>query len=149
MQSDDDFNIGIVVSRFNEAVTKALLEDALQRLNELGFAEQQVKVVWVPGAGEIPLIAQQMAKMQHYAAVICLGAVIQGETRHFEDVCQRVLLGCQRVMLDYHIPVIQGVLTVYNEQQAWDRVHGKVAAIGRESVDVAVEMVNTLKTLNA
>src|SRR3990167_5663088 len=95
--------LAIVVSRFNDEVTQALLAGALNRLLELGISKDTVPVLWVPGAVELPLVAQQLAKTKQYQAVICLGAVIRGETDHYEYVCKQVSLGCQQVALNYDL----------------------------------------------
>ncbi len=127
--------IAIVVSQFNEEITTRLLQGALQRLEELG--NQAQKVLQVPGAIEIPLIAQKLARQNHYDVLIALGAVIRGETDHYDYVCQQVSYGCQKVALENNIPVIFGVLTTENEQQALERVGGKHGHKGRDAVDSA------------
>ena len=131
------FNIAIVVSRFNHDITEKLLTGAVERLQELGFAKDQITAAWVPGAVEIPLAAQRMARTDNYEAIICLGAVIYGETRHFDFVCKQVSEGCQQVALAQDIPVIFGVLTTQNREQANDRVGGKKGHMGRESANAA------------
>lgn len=135
--------IAIVASRFNQEVTQGLLDGALNRLNELNISLEAVQQVWVPGAIEIPLMAQQFAR-QGAHAVICLGAVIQGETNHYEYVCQQVSYGCQRVALDHNIPVIFGVLTTQTVELALARATGINDNKGRESVDAALEMIKLL-----
>lgn len=138
-------SIAICVSRFNAAITEKLLQGVLERLRELGVAEENLKICWVPGAVELPLAAQQFAQRGDFEAVICLGAVIRGETGHYEYVCQQVSYGCQRVALDYHLPVIFGVLTTENMQQALERVGGIHGHKGREAADTAITMINLLK----
>ncbi len=138
------FNIAIVVSRFNHEITQKLLEGAIERLKELGFSEDRITVAWVPGAVEIPVTAQRFARVGKYEAIICLGAVIFGETRHFDYVCQQVSQGCQTVALNNDIPVIFGVLTTENMQQAQDRVGGRKGHMGREAANAAYEMVSVL-----
>lgn len=145
---DYQFNIGIVVSRFNEAVTQRLQEGALERLQELGFTDEQVTVVEVPGAVEIPIIAQQLIRSETYEAIVCLGAVIRGETSHYDYVCSQVSDSCQQLALQYHIPVIFGVLTTENGQQALARVGGEKGHKGKYAVDAAVEMVSLMRQLN-
>lgn len=137
--------IAIVVSRFNEAITEKLLQGALERLSELGVKEETLTVIKVPGAVEIPLTAQMLAKKNKHHAIICLGAVIRGETSHYDYVCQQVSYGCQRVMLDHTIPVIFGVLTTENEEQAEARVGGIHGHKGKEAVDAAMEMLEVVK----
>jgi len=141
--SDEGFNLAIVVSRFNEEITEALLNAALQRLQELKFPEERITVVKVPGAVEIGLIAQQLAVSEaNYLAIICLGAVIRGDTDHYDYVCQQVSYACQKVALEESIPVIFGVLTTDNEEQALARI-----SKGTEAVDVALTMVSVLDQL--
>ena len=141
------FPIALVVSRFNHEITYELEKGALQRLSALGFTAEDITVVEVPGAGEIPLIVQCLAKKMKYAAIIALGAVVRGETTHYESVCQRVTDGCLRVSLDFDIPVILNVLTTENEAQAWDRLGGNHGHKGVEAVDCALSMVSILKKL--
>jgi 6,7-dimethyl-8-ribityllumazine synthase len=138
------FSLAIVVSRFNQEITQKQYEGAIQRLHELDFDTQQITVVWVPGAIEIPLAAQRLAKTEKFEAIICLGAVIMGETQHFDYVCQQVSYGCQKVALTYDIPVIFGILTTNTEEQAYDRVGGKQGHIGRSAVDTAFEFISVL-----
>src|SRR5262249_4934638 len=101
--------------------------------------------VWVPGAIEIPIMVQRLAKTTRYEAIIALGAVIRGETTHYDYVCQQVSYGCQRLALDYNLPVIFGVLTTDTEEQALDRVGGQHGHKGRDAVDTAIEMVKVLR----
>ena len=143
----DCFNIAVVVSRFNEEVTQKLYDGAVLRLEELGFDKKQVTVVWVPGAIEIPLTAQRLAKTGQFEAIICLGAVILGETKHFDYVCQQVSYGCQQVALTQDLPVIFGVLTTDTEEQAFDRAGGQHGNVGRNSVDTAFQMISTLRQI--
>lgn len=134
------FPIAIVVSAFNVTITNALKEGAVQRLTELGFQSNDITVVEVPGAIEIPFVANMLAQKQKDQVIIALGAVIRGETTHYDYVCEQVSQGCQRVMLDHNIPVIFGVLTTENEEQAWDRLGGAHGHKGREAADCAVMM---------
>ncbi len=134
------FPIAVIVSTFNEPITTALKEGALQRLTELGFRSKDITVVEVPGAVEIPLVANILAKKNQVQVVIALGAVIRGETSHYDYVCEQVSQGCQRVMLDHGLPVIFGILTTENEEQAWDRLGGNHGHKGREAADCAVIM---------
>jgi 6,7-dimethyl-8-ribityllumazine synthase len=143
----NDYKIAIVVSRFNENVTQLLLEGALSQLKKMEFKDEQIKVVWVPGAVEIPLVAQRCAQLGIYEAVICLGAVIRGETSHYDYVCDQVSQGCQQVALQNDIPVIFGVLTTENEEQALARAGGKDGNKGIDAALAAVEMVTLLKKL--
>lgn len=141
------FNIALIVSRYNQEITQKLYEGALQRLRELGVSEDQISVVWVPTATEIPLVAQRLAKLEYYEVIIALGSVIRGETDHYDYVCQQVSQGCQKVALDNNIPVIFGVLTTETEEQALERVGGSLGHKGRDAVDAAVEMVAVLRQI--
>jgi 6,7-dimethyl-8-ribityllumazine synthase len=140
----EDFELAIVISRFHSEITQKLLDGAHERLAELGFSKDKLTVVWVPGAIEIPLAAQRLARTKKFAAIICLGAVVFGETRHFDYVCQQVSNGCQQVMLKEDMPVIFGVLTTDNMEQAYDRAGGKRGHVGRQSVDAAFELISVL-----
>lgn len=137
---NDSFPIGIVVSSFNHPVTNSLKEGTLQRLMELGIKSSDILVVEVPGAVEIPFVAQELAKNNQVEVIIVLGAVIRGETSHYDYVCEQVSQGCQRIMLDYRIPVIFGVLTTENDEQALARAGGGHSHKGRESADCALIM---------
>jgi 6,7-dimethyl-8-ribityllumazine synthase len=139
--------LAIVVSRFNTRVSQALHDGAIQRLKELNFPEQNITVVWVPGAVEIPLIAHRLAKNDAYAAIICLGTVIRGETGHYDYVCKQVSDGCQHVALQHEIPVIFGVLTTENEEQALARCGGNHGHKGKYSVDAAFSMVSIMQQI--
>lgn len=139
------FPVAIIVSQFNQTITAELLAGAMQRLNTSGIHADDITVVEVPGAVEIPLIAKRLAKKNHYAAIIALGAVIRGETTHYDYVCQQVSDGCQSVMLEFETPVIFGVLTTENEEQAWDRLGGKHGHKGVDAVDCALAMHSILQ----
>jgi len=140
--------LAFVVSRFNEAITSKLLEGALERAKEKGFANSDMTVVWVPGAVEIPIVAQRLALRRHsYGAIVCLGAVIRGETTHYDYVCHMVSAGCSQVAINHNVPVVFGVLTTENEEQALDRCGGKQGHKGKDAVDTAIEMVATLRRL--
>ncbi len=141
------FKIAIVISRFNEEITNKLYEGAIERLKELDVAEENITVVWVPGAVEIPITAQRLAKSNQYAAIICLGAVIQGETKHFDYVCDHVTVGTQQLSLAFEMPIVFGILTTDNAQQARDRVGGKKGHKGREAADTAYEMISVLQQI--
>jgi 6,7-dimethyl-8-ribityllumazine synthase len=142
-----DFNLAIVVSRFHSEITQKLLDGAQERLAELGFNKENITIVWVPGAIEIPLTAQRLARTKKFAAVICLGAVIFGETKHFDYVCQQVSHGCQQVALAENIPVIFGVLTTTTMAQAVDRTGGKKGHAGRQAIDAAFELISVLSQI--
>lgn len=137
----------IVVSRFNDLVTRRLLEGALETLRRHGARDEQVTVVWVPGSFELPLIADRLAKAKQHAAILCLGAVIQGQTTHHEYINHQVAAGILKASLDSGIPVLFGVLTCESMEQALDRAGGKVGNKGHEAALAAIEMVNVLKQL--
>lgn len=141
------FHVAIVVAEFNPEITELLTAGALERLGERGFSEEYITVIKVPGSMEIPLTAQLLAQTDLYAAIICLGAVIQGETDHYRYVCEQVSQGCQRVALEQEIPVIFGVLTTQNEAQALARAGGAEGNKGREAVDAAVRMVELMQEI--
>lgn len=137
--------IGIIVARFNEPVTSRLLAGCENYLNQHGVDASQCEIIWVPGAVEIPLLAQTLAKRDEFDAIICLGAVIRGETGHYDFVCQQVSHGVMRVMLDYHLPVIFGVLTTDNDEQAFARAGGRHSDKGAESAETALEMIRLMR----
>ncbi len=141
--------IAVITSRFNEPVTESLFKGAMERLEEVGIARDDIATAWVPGAVELPLIAQQFAMRLEYDAIICLGAVIRGETGHYDYVCEQVSQGCQRVSLQFNVPVIFGVLTTDNAEQAFARVGGAKGHKGREAVDAAIDMMKLMQKLKA
>ena len=141
------FKIALVVSEFNEAITTRLYEASMHRLEELGFNSEQITTVHVPGAVEIPLVAQHLAISKEYNAIVALGAVIKGETDHYHWVCEQVSQGCQRVSLEYNVPVVFGVLTTNNHTQAMARSGGEHSNKGAESIDAACAMVSVLSQL--
>jgi 6,7-dimethyl-8-ribityllumazine synthase len=134
-------NIAIVVADFNSEITSKLLAGALERLTEAGFSQQQIKVVHVPGAVEIPYTAKLLARTKKYAAIICLGVVIRGDTDHYDYVCQQVSYGCQQIMLEMEIPLIFGILTTQNIEQAYARVGGAEGHKGRDAAEAALKMI--------
>ena len=142
----------VVQSRFNETVTKRLLEGALDALRAGGAKDEAIEVVSVPGAFEIPLIAARLAKTRRYDAVVCLGAVIRGQTPHFEYISAAVSLGIARVAYDYGVPVIFGILTTNTEEEAEARSGGAAADDrcnrGYEAGRAAIEMGNLMKRLD-
>lgn len=142
------FPIAIVVSSFNRSVTEELKKGALRRLSEQGFNPQDITLVEVPGAVEIPLIAKRLAMYKQVDAIIALGAVIRGETSHYDYVCEQVSNGCQRIALDYDIPVIFGVLTTEDEAQAWERLGGSHGHKGADAADCAIAMHKILRELD-
>jgi 6,7-dimethyl-8-ribityllumazine synthase len=139
--------MGVACSRFNRHVTDLLLEGALSRLRALGVGEDAAEVVWVPGAFELPLAARALAASGRVDAVICLGAVIRGETGHYDFVAGECASGLQRVQLDTGVPAVFGVLTTENLEQALDRAGGRHGNNGEESADTAVEMAGLLRRI--
>ena len=144
-----DMRIAIVAGRFNEHVTKPLLAGAQATLAEHGLDADTVPVVWVPGAFEIPLAAKRLAASGTVDAVICVGAVIQGETAHFEYVAGPCAAGIAQAALDTGVPVAFGVLTTRDERQALDRAGGPAGNKGGEAARTALEMVALLRALPA
>lgn len=143
----EGLKFGIVVSRFNEFITSRLLSGALDALQRHGAGPEAVEVVWVPGAFEIPLTAQKMAG-RGYDAIICLGAVIRGATPHFEYVAAEVTKGIAQVALASGLPIIYGVITADNLEQAIERAGTKAGNKGFEAAVAAIEMANLFKELS-
>ena len=139
-----DIKIGIVVARFNEFITSKLLGGAVDGLVRHDVSEDNIEVAWVPGAFEIPLVAKKMAKSGKYDAVICLGAVIRGSTSHYDYVCNEVSKGIASVSLESEIPVMFGILTTENIEQAIERAGTKAGNKGYDCALGAIEMVNLL-----
>ncbi len=137
----------IVVSRFNESITTKLLEGCIDTLHRHGVDNQLIEVVWCPGAFEIPFVAKQVALTGTFDAIICLGAVIRGDTPHFDYVCDQATRGIGQVGMETNIPTIFGVLTTDNMEQALDRVGGKAGHKGNDAACAAIEMVNLLHDL--
>ena len=139
--------VGIVVARFNEFITSKLLSGAMDGLLRHNVQEEDIHVAWVPGAFEIPLIASKMAKSGKYDAVICLGAVIRGSTSHYDYVCNEVSKGIAAVSLETGVPVMFGVLTTENIEQAIERAGSKAGNKGSECAEGAIEMVNLIREM--
>ncbi len=142
-----DVRIGIVAARFNEIITSKLLGGAIDGLKRHNVEEDNIDVAWVPGAFEIPLIAQRMAKSGKYNAVICLGAVIRGATSHYDYVCSEVSKGIAQVSLQTGVPVMFGVLTTDNIEQAVERAGSKAGNKGFDCAVGAIEMINLLREI--
>ena len=140
--------IGIVAGRFNEFITGKLLNGALDGLLRHEVKEEDIEVAWVPGAFEIPLIASKMAKSRKYDAIICLGAVIRGSTTHYDYVCSEVSKGIAAVSLNADIPVMFGVLTTENIEQAIERAGTKAGNKGYDCAVGAIEMVNLIREID-
>ena len=138
-----------MAARFNEFITSKLVGGALDGLKRHDVKEEDIDVAWVPGAFEIPLIASKMAKSKKYDAVICVGAVIRGSTSHYDYVCSEVSKGIANVSLNSDIPVMFGVLTTDNIEQAIERAGSKAGNKGYECATGAIEMVNLIRTLEA
>lgn len=139
--------VGIVVGRFNEFITSKLLGGAQDALKRHGIIETDVDIAWVPGAFEIPLIAQKMANSKKYDAVITLGTVIRGSTPHFDYVCNEVAKGVSAINLKSGIPVIFGVLTTDSIEQAIERAGTKAGNKGWDAATAAIEMANLCRTI--
>lgn len=144
-----DIKIGIVAARFNEFITSKLLGGAVDALTRHDVSEENIEVAWVPGAFEIPLIASKMAKSKKYDAVICLGAVIRGSTTHYDYVCNEVSKGIASVSLNSDIPVMFGVLTTENIEQAIERSGTKAGNKGFDCAVGAIEMVNLIREIES
>lgn len=134
--------IGIVVGRFNELITSRLLSGALDGLQRHGVEENDIDIAWVPGAFELPFIAKKMAATQKYDAIIALGTVIRGSTTHYDYVCNEAAKGIAAVSLDTNLPVIFGVVTTENIEQAIERAGTKSGNKGYDSAVSAIEMAN-------
>ncbi len=143
----NDIKIGIVAARFNEFITSKLLGGAVDALKRHDVDEDNIEVAWVPGAFEIPLIASKMAKSKKYDAIICLGAVIRGNTSHYDYVCSEVSKGIAHVSLNSDIPVMFGVVTTENIEQAIERAGTKAGNKGFDCAVGAIEMVNLIREL--
>ena len=139
--------VGIVASRFNSFIVQKLLDGAVDGLVRHGVAEEDITAAWVPGAFEIPIVAKQMAESGKYDAVICVGAVIRGSTSHYELVCSEVAKGVAQVSLQTGVPVLFGVITTENIDQAIARAGSKAGNKGYDCALSAIEMVNLRKQL--
>jgi 6,7-dimethyl-8-ribityllumazine synthase len=145
--TQDGIKVGIVVARFNEFITSKLLGGAKDGLVRHDVPEENIDVAWVPGAFEIPLIAKKMAKSGKYDAVICLGAVIRGATSHYDYVCNEVSKGIASVSLESEIPVMFGVVTTENIEQAIERAGTKAGNKGYDCALGAIEMINLVRQI--
>jgi len=144
-----DVRIGIIVARFNSNITNRLLEGAVDTLKRHEISDDSIDISYVPGAFEIPLIAQKMAKLRKYDAIICLGAVIRGSTSHYDYVCSEVSKGIANVSLNCDIPVMFGVLTTDNIEQAIERSGNKAGNKGSECAEGAIEMINLIREIES
>lgn len=139
--------VGIVAARFNEFIVSKLVSGAEDACIRHGVNSDDIELAWVPGAFEIPLVAKKMAKSGKYDAVICLGAVIKGSTSHYDYVCAEVSKGVASVSLETELPVIFGVLTTDNIEQAIERAGTKAGNKGYDVACTAIEMVNLMKNI--
>lgn len=139
--------VAIVVARFNEFITSKLLGGALDTLSRHGVKDEDVSVAWVPGAFEIPLIAGKLAESGKYDAVIALGAVIRGSTSHYDLVCNEAAKGIAQVQMKTGVPVLFGVITTENIEQAIERAGSKAGNKGSECAESAIEMVNLIRVI--
>ena len=137
----------IVVSRYNESITRSLLNGAVAAFTEHGVEDTDIEVAWVPGAWELPLIAQKLAESNRYAAVLCLGAVIQGETTHDQHINRQVSLSLGEISLRTGIPIAFGLLTCHSVEQAINRAGGSHGNKGTECALAALEMADLLRRL--
>lgn len=144
----EGFRFGIVVSRFNEFITKKLLDGALDALTRHGAAPDAVAVGWVPGTFEIPVVAQKMASSKKYDAVICLGALIRGATPHFDYLASEVAKGIAQVGLSTGVPTVFGVITADTVEQAIERAGTKAGNKGFDAAGTAIEMANLLRAID-
>jgi 6,7-dimethyl-8-ribityllumazine synthase len=145
--SGEGLSIAVVVARFNELVTRALLTGAEDGLTRHGVEPEGVDVAWVPGSFEIPVTARKLAESGRYQAVVCLGAVIRGETPHFDHVANQASSGIARVALDTGVPVIFGIITADTLEQALERAGGKMGNKGYDAAVAAIEMANLMRGL--
>lgn len=143
----EGLKFGLVVARFNEFITNKLLSGALDALKRHGANDDDIEIAWVPGAFEIPLVAQKMAFSKKYDAIICLGTVIRGSTSHYDFVCAEVSKGVAHVGLDSGIPTMFGVLTTETIEQAIERAGTKAGNKGFDSAMSAIEMTNLLRNI--
>jgi 6,7-dimethyl-8-ribityllumazine synthase len=137
----------VVAARFNEPITKRLVDGALHALDTGGVKATQIDVQWVPGSFELPQAAMHLARTGRYAGIICLGVVIRGQTPHFEHVAREAATGIREVALTTGVPATFGVITALDEAQAWQRAGGEVGNRGEEAADAALEMASFVHSL--
>jgi 6,7-dimethyl-8-ribityllumazine synthase len=141
-------NYAIVVSRFNELITSKLLGGAIDCLQRHGASDEQISVIWVPGACEITQAARKLADSGKYVGVLCLGAVIRGQTAHYDYVCQQVVRGIGQINYDSSTPAVFGVLTCETLEQALDRAGTKMGNAGADAAMTAMEMANLMEQIS-
>ena len=139
---------GVVVSRFNEFITKKLLEGAQDALLRHGVSEEDIEIAWVPGSFEIPLVVKKLAQTNKYDGIICLGAVIRGETPHYEYIAAEVTKGIAKIGLDTGLPITYGVITADSLEQAIERAGTKAGNKGFDAAVDAIEMANLLRSVS-
>lgn len=140
--------VAVIVARFNEVVTRQLLTGAVDTLTRHGVNDDEISVAWVPGAFELPVVAKAMAKTGRYDSIICLGAVIRGETGHYEMVAGHASGGIGSIGTDTGVPVIFGVLTTENMEQAINRSGGKSGNLGSNAAVAAIETARLIQAIN-
>ena len=141
-------HVGVIVARFNEVITRKLLDSAVETLIRHGVRDEDITVSWVPGAFELPVVAKALAKSGRYQAVICLGAVIRGETSHYDLVASQAAGGISSVALETGVPTIFGVLTTENMEQALNRAGGKSGNMGANTAAAAIETARLIEAAN-
>lgn len=144
-----DARIAVVAARFNEVIVRSLVEGAIDALRRHGAAETDIHIVRVPGAFELPLAVHRLARTRRYDGIVALGAVVRGQTPHFEFVCNECAAGLSRVSLEFEVPVGFGVLTCDTVDQALDRAGSKSGNKGADAAIATLEMVNLLRQLEA
>ena len=147
MLTGEGLKFGLVVSRFNELISRKLLDGAMDALRRQGVKEEDIDIAWVPGAYEVPLVALKMAEAKKYEAIICLGAVLRGATPHFEYVATVVTRGIAKVALKTGLPVINGIVTADNLEQAIERAGTKRGNKGFDAAVSAIEMANLMRKM--
>ena len=140
--------VAVVVARFNELVTRPLLNAAIGTLTRYGVVDDDINVVWVPGAFELPVVAKSLAKTSRFDAIVCLGAVIRGETGHYDMVASNAARGISQVGVDTGLPTIFGVLTTENMDQALNRAGGKAGNMGANAAAAAIETARLVQAIN-
>ena len=140
--------VAVVVARFNELVTRPLLNAAIGTLTRYGVVDDDINVVWVPGAFELPVVAKSLAKTSRFDAIVCLGAVIRGETGHYDMVAGNAARGISQVGVDTGVPTIFGVLTTENMDQALNRAGGKAGNMGANAAAAAIETGRLVQAIN-
>ena len=141
-------HVGVIVSRFNEVITRKLLDSAVETLIRHGVRDEDITIGWVPGAFELPVVAKALAKSGRYHAVICLGAVIRGETSHYDLVAGQAAGGIGSIGLETGVPTIFGVLATENMEQALNRAGGKSGNMGATTAVTAIETARIIEAAN-